>query len=220
MPGDVLDDDDGVVDQDADREDQCEQADAVDGVAHQPGGKQRQQDRHRNDDRHDATFAPADGDGHQQHDRQRRKPKMEQQFVGLVVGGLAVVAGDDRHRRRRGSRLPFSSATRCDDTLGDDDGVGAGALGESDRDGWRALAACRPSALREVPGPLLERLGADDDIGDVAHIDGPAIARGQQQKADVGNALQRLPGRDGEAAIVVADAASQERAVGLAAPWR
>ncbi len=39
VPDDVFDDDDRVVDQDADRKDQREQADPVDRVAHQPGGE-------------------------------------------------------------------------------------------------------------------------------------------------------------------------------------
>ena len=94
MPGDVLDHHDGVVDQDADREDQREQADAVDRVAHQPGGEQRQQDRRRD---HDETTTPSrqpiakliSSD-----DRQRRERQVEQQLVGLLVRGLAVVARD------------------------------------------------------------------------------------------------------------------------------
>ena len=69
----VLDDDDRVVDEDADREDEREQADAVDGVAHQPGGEEREQDRRRDDDEDDEPLAPADGERDEDDDRDRRK---------------------------------------------------------------------------------------------------------------------------------------------------
>ena len=71
VAGDVLDDDDGVVDQDADREDQREERDPVQRVAHQPGGEERQQDRHRDDDRDHEGLAAADGEGDQRDDRDR-----------------------------------------------------------------------------------------------------------------------------------------------------
>ena len=94
VPHDVLDDHDGVVDQDADREDQREQADAVDRVAHQPGRKQRQQDGGRDHYQHDQAFPPAHRQGDQQHDRHGREPKMEEQLVCLLSRGLPVVAAD------------------------------------------------------------------------------------------------------------------------------
>ena len=50
MAHDVFDHDDRIVDQDADREDQREQADAIDRVAHHPGGEEGQKDCGRNDD--------------------------------------------------------------------------------------------------------------------------------------------------------------------------
>ena len=68
MADDVLNDDDGVVDQDTDRENQREEANPVDGVAHHVGGKQGQQDgcRHHGENYH--AFAPAQHEGNQQHD--------------------------------------------------------------------------------------------------------------------------------------------------------
>ena len=59
---DVLDDDDGVVDQDADREDQREQRHAVDGEAPGPGGEQRGGQRHHDRRADDDRLAPADRD--------------------------------------------------------------------------------------------------------------------------------------------------------------
>ena len=117
---------------------------------------------------------------------------MEQQLVGLVVGGLAVVA---RHHDSDvvGHQGALELGQTLGDALGHSDGVGAGPLGERDRDGGRPVQ--RPvRQLGVVPGLALERLGADDDVGDVAHVDGAAVARGEQQEADVGNSLQCLSG--------------------------
>ena len=43
---------------------------------------------------------------------------------------------------------------------------------------------------------LLAGLGRDDDVGDVAHIDRAAVARGQQQSCRCPGAPQRLAGDD------------------------
>ena len=67
---------------------------------------------------------------------------------------------------------------------------------------------------------LLERLGADDDVGDVAHVDGPAVARGEQQEPDVGDALQRLAGDDGELLVLSRARGRRETSGWLAAPCR
>ena len=154
VPGDVLDHDDGVVDQDADGEDEREQADAVDGVAHQVGGKQREQNRGRNDDERDQRLAPADGEGDEHDDRDGRQPEMEQQLVRLVVGGLAVVA---RHRHVDvGRDQPALDALQPrQQVLRHDDGIGAGALGKGDADRRHAVplaafAGAHPSR-RDAP---------------------------------------------------------------------
>ena len=46
------------------------------------------------------------------------------------------------------------------------------------------------------PGAMVRLGRADDHIGDVLDIDRPAVARREQQQADVGNALQGLAGDD------------------------
>ncbi len=113
---DILDDDDGVVDENADREDEREEADAVDRVAHQPGGEERQQNRRRDDDEDDDALAPADHHHDQQDDGDGGEREMEQEFVRLLRGGLAVIArhgdfeifGNDAalHRFRAASARP------------------------------------------------------------------------------------------------------------------
>ncbi len=69
MPGNVLDHDNRIVDQDTDCENEREQTDAVDGVAHELCSKERQKDRGRNDDEDDDPVPPADGNRHQDNDR-------------------------------------------------------------------------------------------------------------------------------------------------------
>ena len=101
VAGDVLDHDDGVVDEDADGKDQREKAYPVDGVAHQPGREHGEEDRRRNDDEDDDAFAPADDEADEDDDGDRRKAEVEQELVGLLVRGLAVVAGDVDGERLR-----------------------------------------------------------------------------------------------------------------------
>ena len=56
---DVLDDDDRVVDEDADREDEREERDPVERVADEVEDEQRQRERRRDRDRDDERLAPA-----------------------------------------------------------------------------------------------------------------------------------------------------------------
>ena len=90
---------------------------------------------------------------------------------------------------------PLTVSRRCITSSATIDGVGALALGDGEADrGRRSQLAV--GVARHRPGAVVELGRADDDVGDVLDIDGPAVARGQQQEADVRNALQRLPGDD------------------------
>lgn len=60
-----------------------------------------------------------------------------------------------------------------------------------------------------MPSLAFERLGADDDLRHVAHIDRPSVPGRDQQQADVGDAAQGLAGIDGNRLVVVADAAGR-----------
>ena len=214
MAGDVLHHHDGVVDQDADGEDQREQADAVDRVAHDPRGEQRQQDGGGNDHQRHHRLAPADRQRDQHDDGNRGEAEMEQQLVRLVVRGLAVVAGDlDAHIGR--DQPPTQTVHALQDRAGHHHGVGAGALGERQADGRRAV----PLAMAiggEVPHPALRRARADDHLRHVAHIDRPAVAGGQQQQADIRHAAQRLARRQRARHAGVAHRARDEIPVGVA----
>ncbi len=69
----VLDDDDRVVDEDADREDQREQRHAVDRESPGPGREQRRGERDDDGGADDDRFAPAQCEPGQQDDRQCRE---------------------------------------------------------------------------------------------------------------------------------------------------
>ena len=207
-PDDILDDDDRVVDEDADREDEREQADAIDRVAHHPGRKERQKDGGRDDDQHDRALAPADRRGDEDHDRHGGEGQMKQKLVCLLVGCIAIVARD-RNLEARGNNAPLDRLQPAHHVGCDGDGVLALALCDREADGGPALQlAGRAEAHR--PGAMLGLGGPDPYIGDVLHIDGPAVARREQQQSDVGNALERLARDDRHGSPVVAERAGQE----------
>jgi hypothetical protein len=109
---DVLDHDDRVVDQDADREDQREQRDAVERVAHRVVDEQRERERDRHGDQHHQRLAPAQEEARSAASRTGGDQQVEDQLVGLLRRRLAVVA---RHRppRRRPAAAVRAPARRA-----------------------------------------------------------------------------------------------------------
>ena len=138
---------------------------------------------------------------------------MEQELVRLVVGGFAVVARDGDVEARRDDAA-LDRLETLHGVLGDDDGVRALSLGDGEAD-RRAPFESPARVARHRPGALVELGRTHNDVGDVLDVDGPTVARGQEQEPDVGNALQRLPGDDGNGFAVVAERASQEGPVGV-----
>ncbi len=213
MARDILDDDDGVVDQDADREDEREQADAIDRITHHPGGEEREQDRRRNDDHDDEAFPPPDGDGDERDDRDRRESEVEQELVRLLGRGFPVVSRDGdvdagRDDASAHDLEPFQHV------IGDRHRICALALGDGERD-RRAAPQFAALAARDHPGAMLRFGGADDDIRDILDVNGPSVAGRQEQKADVRHALKRLPGEHRKRLAPVAKRADLERTVGV-----
>src|SRR5437763_61885 len=94
MAHDVFDDDNGVIDKDADREDQREQRDVVEGIAVEEEEQQRERQRHRNGDEHHAALAPAESERDQERDREDCDRHVKEELIVLCRGGLAVVARD------------------------------------------------------------------------------------------------------------------------------
>ena len=97
---DVLDHHDGVVHQDADREDQREERDPVERVAQRVVGEERERERHRHRDQHDQRLAPAQEDPDEHRHRERGDEQVEDQLVRLLAAPS---------RRSRGSPSTLTS---------------------------------------------------------------------------------------------------------------
>ena len=199
---DVLDDDDGIVDEDADGEDQRKQGDAVDGETHCPGGEQG---KHEGDDDGGADhhgFAPAEREQHQQDHRQRREHELLDQLVGLVAGSLAIVA--------RGRKLYIG---RNHDTAqrlqarghggGDVGGVAAGLLGNGQGHGG-CIAAGRPGLAggRAVPDIAARQVGTAADLRDIREEYRLALVEADDQRGDIGGIGEEAAHRHRHAAVL------------------
>ena len=125
---DVLHHHDGVVDQDADGEDEGEQGDPVEGVAEEVGGGQGQRQGGGHRHQHHHRLAPAEGERHQQHDGEGGDPQVLHQLRRFFVGGEAVVAGLGDLDVGRDHRAAQAGDPAVE--VGDQgDGVGARLLG-------------------------------------------------------------------------------------------
>ena len=133
MPHDVLHHHDRIVHEDADGEDQREERDAVERVAVEKEHEQRQRQRDRNRDEHHRRLAPAEHEPDERRHREHREQHVPQQFVALLGGRLAVVAGD-REMHVGGHERPLQRVELLRHVVRDVDGVGALALGHGDRD--------------------------------------------------------------------------------------
>ena len=107
---------------------------------------------------------------------------MEEKLVGLLVGGMSVVARD-RHFHVLWENLAAHFLQALDDIVGDDDCIGAGALGDRQRNGGSNLQAF--GRLADIRHPVLRRAGRQHHLRHVTYIDRPAVARRQQQIADL-----------------------------------
>ena len=92
----VLHDDDGIVDEDADGEDEREERDPVERVPVDPEDEQRERERDRDGHEHHGRLAAAQREPDEHRDRHDRDQHVPEQLVRLVGRGLAVVARD-RH---------------------------------------------------------------------------------------------------------------------------
>ncbi|MPL73164.1 hypothetical protein SDC9_18957 [bioreactor metagenome] len=212
VPRDVLDHHDRVVDEDADREDQREEADAVQREAHDVRGKQRQQDRHRNDDRHHDAFPPADREEDKRDDRHRGEAEVEQELVRLLVRGLAIVAGDLHLDRRRDQRA-FKLVHTFEDLLAHHHGIRPGTL--RDRHRHRRAAVERAVLAGDIGHDVVRGVADIGDLRHVGHIDRARVASGQQKPRDLGRRGQRLAGDEVDLFALVAQLAGVEGAVCL-----
>ena len=130
VPGNVLDHHDGIINEDADGKDQREETHTIERVAHDARSKEGQQYGGRNDHGHDDCFPPADRERHQKNDRHCGEAEVEEKLIRLLIGGLAIIAGNlDIQVGRNEFSLQLMQTFR--DALGNDHRIGAGALGQS-----------------------------------------------------------------------------------------
>jgi hypothetical protein len=129
----------------------------------------------------------------QRDDRHRGEAEMVQQLVGFLVGRLAVVARDF-HLHRIGIRRSLERLGALQDLLGHQHGIGAGALGDCQRDGRLAVDCTFRAVFRagdRCDDPR-RAVGGRGNVGHVAHIDRPPVTGGHQQVADLGRRIERL----------------------------
>ncbi len=206
-PVDVFHHDDGVVDEDTDRENEREQRDPVDRVAQQPGREHRDQDDDRDHDQHHRRGPHPQRRPDQQRHRAGHHEQLEDQLVDLLVGGFTIVAGDlDMHVV--GDQVALQPVDVGEHRIGHRNAVRAGFLRH--RDGHGGGAERRGGHGGGVgPGPLLA-MGAIGRAGVIAHHRAGVVgALGHQRHvADIGRLA--LPHADHQALDIACGA--QERA--------
>ena len=95
---DVLHHHDGIIDQNADGENQREQRHAIQRESIRPGGEQGRRQRQQHGDADHESLAPSHGKPHQRNHRSRGEQQLFDQLHRLVVCGFAIVArGADLH---------------------------------------------------------------------------------------------------------------------------
>jgi hypothetical protein len=165
-----LDDDDRVVDHDADRQDQGEQGDEVDADAHHAHEDERADQRHGHGERRDERRAPVAEE--QEDDQRDQHERLGEGVDDLLDGGVDeardVVADRVVHARREGRRLDRLQGGL--DVLDDLLRVAPERLLQDDGRGRVTV---------EV-GVDVEELAAELDPGDVLQMQDVAVRRGPQ----------------------------------------
>ena len=190
---DVLEHDDGVVHDEADRERERHQREVVEAVAeavhHREGADHRHRQRQARDDRGGQVAQEEEDDQHDQHQRQQQR---ELHVLDRVADGLRAVVEDVRVRPRPGScgrsrssmrahvlRRPAPCSCRA----------GAGSASMMAR--CALEPARRPGCSARRPRPRRGR----------AARTGAAVAPGHDQRAEVVRVLQLAVGLHGRRAV-------------------
>src|SRR5262252_645248 len=175
-PEDVLEHNDRVVDDDADRQRQRQQRDGVDGEAHPPHAHERADDRGRDRDRRDERAAQAAEE--QEHDQRRQDGAEAQVLLHRADAGprrLGVVADDRQTEARRHPRLELLHALV--ERVHDRDAVLARLLADRQHHGRLAVDA----------GGGLSLLFAIDHRAEIGDRDRVALDRAHDDLADRGD---------------------------------
>ena len=200
---DVFDHHDGIIHQNANREDQREQAHPVDGIPQDIGREHGDQNHHRDHDQHhDRRPEPQQGPDQNGHDGGCDE-QLEDQFIDLVVGGRAIVAGD-RNLYVVRNQTALQIVHLFQNRVGHCHAVAAGFLG--DGDGHRRRAVGCPRVFGEGGTGVIHdhvmRIGRGfPHLGDVAHVDGGAVAYPHHQPLHIDGIAQERTGVDLVAAV-------------------
>jgi len=198
VPVDVFDHHGGVVDQDADGEDEREQRNAVQREAPGPAGEQGRGEREDHRCADDDRLAPTQRQAHQNDHAAGGKDEFLDQlvgFVGLVGCGLAMVAGDG-HFHVFGDHGVAQGVQALAHTSGHIHRVFTRLLGHGDRHRRVALAllfgVCRVGRAGGEPHTALRQLRARFHPRHLAQIDWPALADADHDVTHVFRVLQEL----------------------------
>jgi hypothetical protein len=194
----VLDDDDGVVDQDANRENQRKQRNTIEGESPGPGGKQRrgksQADRHADNQRFTLAKRKEDQEDHES----GGEDQLADQLLRLVGRRLAVITCRRDFDPGRDQRA-FERLGTSDDGTGDVGGIDPRFL--------RNLHGNRRKLAVSIAEPdvLARLIGAFLNARDIADEDRLALtasaAHGNDQLPDVGRGFEIAASFDEDLAV-------------------
>ncbi len=210
VPHDVLHDHDRIIHENADAEDEREERDAVQGESSEVEDQQREGERRGNGHANDAGLAPAERQPDQDHHPGHGDAHVQEKFVGLLRGGLAVVAGD-AHRDVGRDDSALERIHLAQHIVRDRNCVRAGPLGDAQRHG-SLFAARAPTAEKHVVRGLL---GAVHDLGNFLQIDRPAAGNAYDDIADVDRRLQKSPGLHDDGLVAAGELPGAKLAVRL-----
>jgi hypothetical protein len=198
VPDDVFDHHDGVIHEDADAEDEREERDAVQREAVEVKNEQRERQRGRNGDRDDAALPPAEREPDEDRHAENGDAHVQQQLVGFLRRGLAVVARD-ADGDIGGNDAAFEQIDLAQHFVSDADRVRAGAFGDAERHGGfssRHRFRTVEDVLRRLPRPI-------DDLGDLAQIHRTTAEDADDDIADFFGGFEEGTGFDEDFVVAV-----------------
>ncbi len=217
MAVDVLHVDDRVIDQQAEGEHQGEQGHPVDGIAEPVVHHQGQGVDDGDGDGDDQRLPPAEGEEDQRQHGDDGDQQVADQLVHLVVGGLAVVAGDP-HLHVVGDDRPLHAVHRGDDIVGHVDRIGPLLLGDGDVHRLIFPAGRSGGGIggrAEADARIGVGLGhAVGHLGDVPQVDRPTAIDPDHQVGRLPRRGEKGAAAHQDLAVVAIEAAGRQLQVG------
>ena len=191
---DVLHHHDGVVHQDANRENQRKQRHAVEREAPSPRGKQSDRQGQDHSSTHNGSFATTQGNEHQGHHRGCGEQQLLNQLLGFVVRGFAIVArGGDFHVLWNLALLECGHLRQH--SISHLNGVFAGLLGDGD---GHCGAFARLGSGHTVPHGGVGLSAAITHLGNVMHVQRCTRTHAHHQAGHILGAAQEGARFDGD----------------------